>query len=222
MTKPKAPLARALTIGAAFLLPAVTVVALPAAPAQAQATAQGGDVAAVSRAIRAITTLKANFEQTDANGKVQSGTLQLKQPGQIRFDYRGGALLIVADGKSLNMIDYDVAQVYRLPVRDSPLGPLLDPNRDLTRYGKAIATGDPRLVSVEVRDPAHPEWGSLTLAFNRKASAPGGLELYGWMAKDAQGNRTVIRLTSLTYGAPIAKNTFTWRDPRPNARGPRR
>lgn len=214
------------------LLRALRRIALPllgaAAPlalstlAPAPALAQGqDDVATVARAIRAITTLKANFQQTDATGQVQSGTLLLKQPGHIRFDYRGGDLLVVADGKSLYFIDYEVGQQSRWPIRNSPLGALLDPGRDLTRYGKIMPSGDPRLISIEVRDPAHPEYGVLTLVFTRKDGAPGGLEMAGWVTKDAQGNRTTIRLSSIAYGVSIPASAFTWRDPRPNMRGPR-
>lgn len=204
-----------LALATAAVLPAVALAPLPAV-----AQAPSDDLAAVNRAIRAITTLKANFAQTAPNGEVQTGTLQLKQPGKLRFDYgKQVNLLIIADGRSLYMIDYDVAQVQRWPIRNSPLGALLDPTRDLTRLGKLIETGDPRVVSIEVRDASHPEYGVLTLVFTRKASAPGGLELYGWVAKDAQGNRTSIRLSNLAYGAPIADSAFRWRDPRPSSRG---
>lgn len=204
----------------AFALSATLMPAVVLAPAQAQL--QADDLAAVNRAVRAITTLKADFAQTDRNGQVQTGTMLLKQPGKIRFQYEGTGLLIVADGKSLYMIDYDVRQVQRWPIRNSPLGALLDPARDLTRYGTLVQTGDPRVVSVDVRDPAHPEYGVINLVLTRKPAAPGGLELYGWVAKDAQGNRTSIRLTNLDYAAPIAESAFTWRDPRPGTRGPSR
>ncbi len=73
-----------------------------------------------------------------------------------------------------------------------------------------------------MHDSAHPEYGTLTLVFSRKASAPGGLELVGWLAKDAQGNRTTIRLSGVNYGMAIANSAFSWRDPRPNQVGPRR
>ena len=185
-------------------------------------TVPADDLAAVNRAIRSITTLKARFTQTDGRGQIQTGTVLLKQPGHIRFNYDGDDLLIVADGKSLYMVDYEVAQQQRYPIRNSPLGALLDPSRDLTRYGKLIATGQPNVVSIEARDAAHPEYGALTLIFARKASAPGGFELTGWVAKDAQGNRTTLSLSGITYSVPIADSTFRWRDPRPNQVGPRR
>lgn len=214
MTRRFAPLARALALGAALTLPL-------AAPAQAQ-TAQD-DLAAVDRTIRSIKSLSADFAQTDRNGQVAAGKLLWKQPGHIRFDYgKGGDMLIVADGKSLYMVDYQVAQVQRWPIRNSPLGALLDPTRDLTKYGKIVDSGDPRVVSVEVRDAQHPEYGVLSLVFMRKASNSTGLDLYGWVAKDAQGNRTTVRLTNMKLGAPIADSAFRWRDPRPNQTGPRR
>jgi outer membrane lipoprotein-sorting protein len=219
MTKRLFRFARALTIGAALLAPLATVAPLLPGPVHAQ----GGpaDLADVARAIRGITTLKASFQQVSANGQVQDGTLLLKQPGHIRFDYKGGDLLVVADGKSLYVIDYQVAQVERWPIRNSPLGALLDPGRDLTRYGRLVPTGDARFASVEVRDPAHPEYGTLTLVFSRNDGAPGGLELTGWIARDAQGNRTTIRLGGISYGAAIAEAAFKWVDPRRNLHGPR-
>jgi len=208
---------RRLLAGAALALPFAAPALLPAAPAIAQ-TAQG-DLAAVDRAVRAIRSLQANFTQTDRAGQVSSGRLLLKQPGHIRFDYgEGSDLLIVADGRSLYMIDYQVAQVQRWPIRNSPLGALLDPSRDITRYGRLVETGEDNVLSVEVRDPEHPEYGVINLIFLRKPGAPAGLELYGWVAKDAQGNRTTIRLTNLVYDRPIADSAFRWRDPRPNQR----
>src|SRR3546814_5205692 len=94
------------------------------------------------------------------------------------------------------MIDYEVSQVQRWPIRNSPLGALLDPDRDLGKYGKVVPSGDPRILMVEERDPKRPEYGVITLIFQRKASAPAGLEMYGWVALDSQNNRTSIRLSN--------------------------
>ncbi|MBO9576747.1 MAG: outer membrane lipoprotein carrier protein LolA [Sphingobium sp.] len=210
---------RALVAVAALSLPAIGFV--PGLAVSAHAQSGQGDLAAVNKAIRSITTLKAAFTQTDAKGQIQTGTVLLKQPGHVRFNYAGGDLLIVADGKSLYMVDYEVAQVQRLPIRNSPIGALLDPSRDLTRYGKLVPSGRNDVISVEARDSAHPEYGVITLVFARKASAPGGLELSGWVMKDAQGSRTTISLSGITYGGAIADSAFGWRDPRPNQTGPR-
>ena len=104
-------------------------------------------------------------------------------------------------------------QVQRWPIRNSPLGVLLDPARDLSRFAKVVP-GDGRLVSVEARDPKHPEYGRITLVFAHDAGGPAGLTLQGWVALDSQNNRTTIRLTNQRYGVPVSDGTFRWNDPR--------
>ncbi|MEO8723695.1 MAG: outer membrane lipoprotein carrier protein LolA [Sphingobium sp.] len=177
------------------------------------------DLARVSAYIRAVSTLKADFVQTDRNGQVLSGKLTLKQPGKIRFQFQQGVpLLIVGDGKALTVIDYEVRQVQRWPIGSSPLSALIDPSRDLSKFSKVIRTGDANRLTIEARDPKRPEFGTITLVFNRKASAPAGLELSGWVAKDAQNNRTAVRLSNHVYGAAIPDSAFRWNDPRPRGR----
>jgi outer membrane lipoprotein-sorting protein len=182
--------------------------ATPVAPAP-------GPLAEAVAALRDISTLRADFTQTDRNGNRSNGVLTLKRPGKIRFQYAPGIpMLIVGDGRALTLIDYEVRQVQRWPIGNSPLGALLDPNRDISRFGHAQPTSDPNVVSIEVRDRSHPEYGVITLIFVRKASAPGGLEMTSWVALDSQNKRTTIRLTNQQYGLAISDDTFRWNDPR--------
>lgn len=189
-------------------------------PAAPRAQALTGDLLRVQQHLSAMSSLTADFTQTDRSGQVQAGRLTLKQPGRIRFQYApGNPLLIVADGRSLTMIDYEVRQVQRWPVRNSPLAVLIDPQANLIRYGRLSETGTPETISVEVRDPARPEYGMITMVFTRDAASPAGLKLFGWVALDAQRNRTSIRLTNQRYNVAVADNAFRWRDPR--TQGPR-
>ncbi|HEX8382756.1 MAG TPA: outer membrane lipoprotein carrier protein LolA [Sphingomonas sp.] len=188
--------------------------ALALAAVAAPVSAQADDLASVQRHLRALTTLTADFTQTDRNGRVLTGVLTLKQPGRVRFQYEKGVpLLIVAEGGALTFIDYSVRQVQRWPIRNSPLGVLLDPGRDLSRYARVVP-GAPQIVSVEARDPKHPEYGRITLIFARDAGGPAGLKLQGWVALDSQNNRTTVRLTNQRHGAPVSDGTFRWNDPR--------
>lgn len=191
--------------------------ALAAVPAQMAGAQQPSDgLQQVNAYIRAVKSMTADFAQTDRNGQTLSGKLTLKQPGKIRFQYQKGVpLLIVGDGKALTMIDYEVRQVQRWPIGNSPLGALLDPDRDLSKYGKVVPSGDPRILMVEARDPKRPEYGVITLIFQRNASAPAGLHMYGWVALDSQNNRTSIRLSGQRYGVAVADSAFKWKDPRP-------
>jgi outer membrane lipoprotein-sorting protein len=209
------PLRAALAGALALSLPAA--LAVSAAPAVAQS---GDRLDQAVAALRGISTMQADFTQTDRNGQAVKGKLTLKRPGRIRFEYDNVNMLVVSNGSSFTFIDYDVSQVQRLPIRNSPLGALLDPNRDVKRYGKLLPTSNPNVVSVEVRDPQKPEHGTITLVFVRNASAPGGLELASWVALDAQNKRTTVRLANHRYGMTVADSTFTYRDPRRTTRRP--
>src|ERR1044072_5732725 len=83
----------------------VAVVAM-AAPA----AAQSGDIAKVEAHLSAVQSMTANFVQTDAKGRSARGTMQLKRPGRIRFQYQGNDLLLVANGSRLYFLDYSVGQ----------------------------------------------------------------------------------------------------------------
>ena len=187
------------------------------APAVAQQASRG--LEQVNAYIRGVTTMTADFAQTDRNGQTLTGKLTLKQPGKIRFQYQKGVpMLIVGDGKALTMIDYEVRQVQRWPIGSSPLGALLDPRKDLSRFGKLIQTGDPKVISVQARDPKRPDFGTITMIFERDPSGPAGLQLYGWVALDSQNNRTTVRLSNQRYGVAVADSAFRWNDPRPKGR----
>jgi len=192
---------------------AAALIAVPAA-------AQSGDLARVQTHLRAVTTMTAAFAQTDRAGRTLMGTVTLKRPGKIRFQYQKDVpLLIVGDGKALTMIDYKVNQVSRWPVGNSPLALLIDPSKDISRYAHVVSGVPAGQIVIEGRDPKHPEFGTITIGFASKAGAPGGLMLAGWTVLDAQGNRTTTVLSNQKFGIAVSDQTFLWRDPRPQTRG---
>ena len=199
---------------------AVPLLLAPALLAAAPPVALSPDLAAVQSHLRAVQTMTADFSQTDRNGRVLTGTLQLKKPGKVRFQYQQGVpLLVVGDGKALTMIDYSVRQVSRWPIGNTPLALLLNPNMDIARIAKTVPSGSPDLILLAAQDPKHREYGSITVAFRRQGGAPGGLLLDGWTILDAQNNRTTVRLTSQKFNGAIDDSAFRWTDPR--RQGPR-
>ena len=205
---------RALALTAAPLGVAATAALVPA-----PAVAQQDGMAEVQAHLRAISSMTANFSQTDHRGRTLNGTLALKRPGKIRFEYRGARMLVVADGSRLNFLDYDVGQQQSWPISDSPLSVLLNPNRDLSQYARVIRN-DANTLMVEARDPRRREFGRITLAFARNSGGPGGLNLTGWNALDAQNNLTQVRLSGQRYNVPVADSLFRFQPAR--GRGPRR
>lgn len=208
-----ASLALGLAVGAS-VMPSIGYAQASKSPAQ--------NLSQVSAHLKAVSTMTANFVQTNRLGQSVDGTMILQRPGKVRFQYNNDAsLLIVGDGKALTMIDYEVKQVQRWPIKNSPLSALLDSDRDLTKFGKIIPTANDNVISVEVRDPKRPEYGVITMFFERQASAPAGLNLRGWVALDSKNNRTTVRLDNIKFNTSVKSSAFRWRDPRRRV-GPRR
>ena len=102
----------------ARLLGAAAVLTLSAPAALAQSTTT---LKAVEQSLAATNSMTARFTQSDGRGRTQSGTLSLKRPGKIRFEYGAGAnMLMVGDGKNLTFIDYEVGQKSAWPIARSP------------------------------------------------------------------------------------------------------
>lgn len=198
-------------------LRAFALAAVLASPAALIAQAPSG-LAQVQAHLRAVDTMTANFTQS-RGGQTSNGTLTIRRPGRVRFDYgRSANILIVGDGRALTFIDYDVGQRQRWPINDSPLSILLNPNQDLSRYGRVVQD-NAQVLMIEARDPRRREFGTITIAFAKVASAPAGLILQGWNMRDAQNQLTTIRLSNQRFNVPVADSAFTYRNP--TRRGPR-
>jgi outer membrane lipoprotein-sorting protein len=180
--------------------------------------ADSADLAKVQAHIRAVDTMTANFVQTDSRGRSAAGTLQLKRPGRIRFQYGSGDLLLVATGGRLIFLDYTVGQKSSWALSKTPLGVLLSANPDVKRIARVVPNKDKRILVVRAKDPNHSEYGTLILAFLRSSSAPGGLQLYGWTAIDAQAKRTTVKLSNVRYNVAVPESAFTYAEPKKRKR----
>jgi len=189
------------------LVPAAIVAA--AAPAIA---ADSADMARLKAHIGGVHTMTADFLQTDARGRSSAGKMDLERPGKVRFQYGSGDLLLVANGKTLTLIDYQVGQKSSWPLNRTPLGVLLSNSPDLKGRAQIVPSSDPNVVSVRARDPS--QYGSLTLVFLRSGSAPGGLQLYGWTAIDGQNRRTTVKLSNVRYNVAVPASAFTYAEPK--------
>jgi outer membrane lipoprotein-sorting protein len=202
----------------ALALAAAPLALAAVAPAPALAQAASG-LTQVQAHLRAVDTMTARFTQTDRRGRSLSGTLSLKRPGKIRFDYgRSANMLIVGDGRALTFVDYDVGQRQRWPIDDSPLSVLLNPRQDLARFARVVRDDD-QVLMIEARDSRRREFGTITIAFAKVPNAPAGLMLQGWNTVDAQNHLTSVRLSSQRFNVPVADSLFTYRNP--TRRGPR-
>ena len=188
----------------------VSVALLAAVPAVAAAPSP--DLARLKAHLTAVQTMTAQFTQTDDKGHVDTGTLQMKRPGRIRFAYTGGDVLLVANGKTLTFLDYSVGQKSSWPLGRTPLGPLLSGSPDFNGKAQILPSNDSRVVVARARNTG--QYGQLTLAFLRSPAGPGGLQLYGWTAVDPQGHRTTVKLSNVRFNDAVPESAFTYADPK--------
>jgi outer membrane lipoprotein-sorting protein len=198
-----------MTFPTIFARALVTASVVAAAPAVA---AESPDLARLKAHLTAVQTMTADFTQIDAKGRAATGTLQLKRPGKVRFEYSGGDLLLVADGSKLSFLDYQVGQKSSWPLNKTPLGPLLSASPDFNGKAEILPSTDSRVVVARAKNAS--QYGQLTLAFLRNASAPGGLQLYGWTAIDPQNHRTTVRLSDVRYNVAVPDGAFTYTEPK--------
>ena len=185
-------------------------IALVATPSLAAAPSP--DLARLKAHLSAVQTMTANFTQTDARGRTETGTLQMKRPGRIRFEYGGGDVLLVANGKTLTFLDYSVGQKSSWPLGRTPLGPLLSASPDFNGKAEILPSDNDRVVVARAKSSG--QYGQLTLAFLRNASAPGGLQLYGWTAIDPQNHRTTVKLSNVRFNVAVSDSAFTYAEPK--------
>jgi outer membrane lipoprotein-sorting protein len=194
---------------------ALAPLALVATVATAAPTPVSGELKAVEASLGATQSMTADFVQTDGRGRQLAGTLSLKRPGKIRFAYGGGVnALLVADGKTLHYLDYDVAQHSKWAIGSSPLAVLLAPNPDLGRIARIVPSNNAQVVVVRARDSRRPEFGTLVMAFVRSGGAPGGLRLEGWTTIDAQNKKTTVRLSNQRFNVAVPDSAFCVTDPK--------
>ena len=203
-----------MTIAPRFARALISGIAVIAVTAPVLANDQS-ELRQVEASLAATQSMTATFIQTDGKGRSLSGNLSLKRPGRIRFEYGNGAnMLLVGNGKTLSFIDYDVGQKSNWPVAKSPLAVLLADRPDLNRIARIVDSGNPSVVVVRARDNNHPEFGTLVLAFVKSPGAPGGLQLSGWTAVDAQNRKTQVRLDGQRYNVAVPESAFTFAEPR--------
>ena len=198
------------------VLAPLAAMAMLAAPAVA---ATNPDLARVESHLAASQSMTANFVQTDSRNRSLKGTVQIKRPGRVRFEYGAGAnMLLVGNGKTLTFVDYEVGQKSSWPINKSPLSVLLSGNPDLQRIARIVPTKDARVLLVRARDARRPEFGTILLGFVRTPAAPGGLLLEGWTVIDAQNKRTTIKLDGQRYNVAVAENAFVFAEPKKRGR----
>ena len=193
---------RSILAGLLALLALVSVV--PAAQAQV-------GVPEIENYINSIRTLEARFVQSNPNGSILQGTLYVRRPGRMRFQYDPPSQLkIVADGTQVTMWDPATHDFGQWPIGWTAASFLvkepLKLSGDLTVQSlNRTADG---LIEATIVQTRKPQEGKVIVRF-----AENPMALRGWSIVDNRGNKVDVALTQVRTGVQLADSLFKYDGP---------
>lgn len=167
----------------------------------------------VEKAYNQIKTIKAKFAQFNSKiqDDLQTGTLYMARPGQMRLVYeQGSPLEFYADGGYLIYHDKDAQEVGYFELSQTPVELILK---------KELKFDDPAFVVTDVQDvldeyyvTAHKkgakELGSLTLVIDKDS-----MQLKQWEVLDMQGIKSTVSLFDTRINVPVDQDLFHFKNP---------
>lgn len=162
---------------------------------------------AISDYLNAMTTVKSAFTQINPDGTISTGTLYIKRPGQMRFDYDlPDPALVIAAGGVVAIFDRKSNEPpQQVPLKRTPLSVILEETVDLTRAN--MITGhswDDKSTTITAQDPENPDIGHIDLRFT-----PDPVELRQWVITDEAGSQTTVILGDTEGGLTLSATLFS-------------
>ena len=199
------------TLIAALLLSLTALLGSGSANAQGQSAPV---VAEVESYFNSIRTLKARFVQSNPNGSVVQGTLYIRRPGRMRFEYDAPSQLkIVADGYQVTMWDIATKDFGQWPIGWTAASFLVKEPLSLTgdlQVDKIDRTDD--MIQLTMSQARKPQEGKVIVRLGENP-----MVLRGWTIIDSRGNHVNVSLVDVQSGLQLADSLFKFDGPDPGA-----
>lgn len=163
--------------------------------------------------LQGLGSAQGRFEQTDFKGRITTGNWYLQRPGKIRFEYDAPySVVIVSNGKSVNMWDPRLQSFDSFPLSETPLSLFLSKQIRLDQ-GVVVTqvTSNADSFNLKARDRRKQVEGSITLGFDQ--TIDGALTLRQWTIVDTQGRPTTVKLTTFTRDSSLNPDLFVLNKP---------
>ena len=164
-------------------------------------------LANISQYLQNLKILKADFSQTNPDDTISSGTILIKRPGRMRFEYyKPDNTLVLVSAGALAIFDPngdDKPITY--PIRNNPISLILKGEVDLlnSRIVGNYKVSDEKGVLM-IRDPKTPELGSVEFIFT--GAKP---ELEKFTIINENGSSTSILLKDIEYPKKLNDTLFS-------------
>ena len=159
----------------------------------------------ISAYLNKMGTAQAGFTQISGDGTIMTGTLMIKRPWKIRFEYDQDDTLVISSARAVAIFDpRGNPQPETYPLGKTPLKLIL--GRDINLEQENMVVGrdyDGTATRVLAQDPKHPEYGTLELVFTDNP-----VQLRQWITRDEAGSETTIVLGALEQGLRLPNVLF--------------
>ncbi|WP_378947471.1 outer membrane lipoprotein carrier protein LolA [Paracoccus sp. R86501] len=161
----------------------------------------------ISNYLNQMTTLTSEFTQINPDGTVSTGTVYIKRPGRVRFEYDNDNTLVLASGGNVAVFDSKSnGGPQQYPLSQTPLSIILDANVDLGRANMVTGHSEKNNATiVTAQDPKRPQNGNIQMVFSNPT------ELRQWIVTDDSGQKTTVILGDMTKGGSIPASRFSIR-----------
>ena len=160
----------------------------------------------ISTYLNGLNTVQGAFTQINGDGTISTGTIYIKRPGCVRFEYNPPeASLVMAGGGQVAIFDARSNQPpEQYPLRRTPLSIILQRNVNLAQAKMVTDHGyDGTSTTVTAQDPNNPDYGSIQMVFT---GSP--IELRQWVITDNAGGQTTVVLGDLQKGVQLPARLF--------------
>lgn len=181
-----------------------------------QPTFNPADKARIAKAtayLQALGTGQGRFQQVDFRGRITNGNWYLQRPGRIRFEYDAPySLLIVSDGRNVNMWDPRLQSFDQYPLSETPLSLFLSKQISFNQ-GVIISaiSSNAAGFTLKARDRRKQVEGFVTMTFAQDAT--GNVMLKEWTVVDQQNRPTTVKLLSFTRDSALKPDLFVLNKP---------
>ena len=170
------------------------------------AAAQQLSLNEISGYLNQLRTAKGDFTQINDDGSISTGTIYIKRPGKVRFEYNApDSGLVVAGANTVVIYDKksnQPAETY--PLARTPLSIILAENVNLGRAKMVPGHSyDGTATTVTAQDPANPQYGNIQMKFTGNP-----VQLRQWIINDGNGSATTVVLGDMQVGGNISNSLF--------------
>ncbi|MDG1351581.1 MAG: outer membrane lipoprotein carrier protein LolA [Sulfitobacter sp.] len=163
-------------------------------------------LASISSYLNDLTTAKGAFTQINGDGTISTGTIYIKRPGRVRFEYNAPDTgLVIAGSNTVVIFDTKSNQPPETyPLARTPLSIILA--RDVNLGQAKMVTGhayDGTATTVTAQDPENPQYGNIQMKFTGPKP-----ELRQWIINDGNGGQTTVVLGELQKGGNLPNKLF--------------